>query len=178
MALSIKYYLSKLLKIKATLYYIICIVAINYAYQVFPFLTIANSPFSTGDMVVGAVYVFRDFSQREIKHYVIIAMLFGALISFLLADKAIAIASLSSFVVGELIDWSIFTFTGKPLSQRLLWSSAISAPIDSVVFLAIYGPFNLAGVLVLSASKSLGVLLVWFVWRWRENRRKIAYSNA
>src|SRR5690606_4332743 len=127
------------------------IVVVNCGYPIFPFITIAHSPFSSGDVLVGMVYIFRDFAQREIKHYVILAMLFGAAVSYLLADKTMAIASLCAFSIGETIDWAIFTFTGKPLSQRLLWSSAISAPIDSGVFLAIYGPFNLAGIAVLTS---------------------------
>lgn len=156
---------SQLLRYKATISYILFVVIINSSYPYFPFLSIKGAPFSTGDMIVGAIYVFRDFAQREIKHYVIFAMLIGILISYIFADKDIAIASVCSFAVGEFIDWGIFTFTQKPLSQRLLWSSIISAPIDSVVFLAIYGPFNLIGIGVLSASKMLGVLLVWYVWR-------------
>ena len=159
--------LKALAKYKATFCYISFIIIINYSYPYFPFITIAHAPFSSGDMVIGIIYVLRDFAQREIKHYVILAMLFGAGISYLLADKSMAIASLCSFMVGEFIDWGIFTFTGKPLSQRLLWSSAISAPIDSIVFLAIYGPFNFAGISVISFSKLLGVLLLWYMWRRR-----------
>jgi queuosine precursor transporter len=159
--------LNRLFNYKATLCYISFIIIINFSYPYFPFITIAHTPFSSGDMLIGIIYVLRDFTQREINHYVILAMLFGTGISYLLADKSIAIASICSFMIGEFIDWGIFTFTGKPLSQRLLWSSAISAPIDSMVFLAIYGPFNLAGISVISFSKVLGVLLLWYLWRRR-----------
>jgi len=158
----------KVIKYKATVLYILLIIIINSVYSWFPFMTIAGAPFSSGDMLVGAIYIFRDFAQREIKHYVILAMLFGALISYLFADKSMAIASVCAFSVAETIDWAIFTFTGKPLSQRLLWSSSLSAPVDSIIFLAIYGPLNLAGVLVLCASKTLGVLLVWVIWKYKQ----------
>jgi queuosine precursor transporter len=156
---------NKVLSIKATLCYILFIIAVNSTYIYFPYMTIAHTPFSTGDMLVGAIYIFRDFAQREIKHYVILAMMVGVVISYCFADKTMAIASVCAFTVAETIDWAIFTFTGKPLSQRLLLSSAISAPADSFVFLAIYGPLNMAGMLVLMASKTLGVLLVWAVWK-------------
>ncbi len=157
----------KLLRFKATICYLVFIILINTTYQYFPFMTIWHAPFSTGDMMVGMVYIFRDFAQREIKHYVIFAMLIGVFISYIFADKTMAIASVCAFSVAETIDWLIFTFTGKPLSQRLILSSTLSAPADSFVFLAIYGPLNLAGMVVLTASKALGVLLVWLVWRKR-----------
>jgi hypothetical protein len=154
---------------KCTITYIAFIILINSAYNYFPYATIAGAPFSTGDMVVGMVYIFRDFAQREIKHYVILAMLFGAAVSYFMADKTMAIASVVAFSVAETIDWVIFTYTKKPLSQRLFWSASISAPIDSIIFLSIYGPLNVAGVLVLCLSKTLGVLLVWLIWRRRSS---------
>jgi len=154
---------------KSTITYIAFIILINSAYSYFPYATIAGAPFSMGDMVVGMIYIFRDFAQREIKHYVIFAMLFGAAVSYFFADKTMAIASVAAFSVAETIDWAIFTFTKKPLSQRLFWSAAISAPIDSIIFLSIYGPLNAEGVLVLCLSKTLGVVLVWLIWRRRSN---------
>jgi uncharacterized PurR-regulated membrane protein YhhQ (DUF165 family) len=156
---------NKVLSIKATLCYIAFIIIVNSTYIYFPFVTIAHAPFSTGDMLVGAIYIFRDFAQREIRHYVILAMILGVVISYCFADKSMAVASVCAFTVAETIDWLIFTFTGKPLSQRLILSSTLSAPADSFVFLAIYGPLNVAGILVLTSSKALGVLLVWLVWR-------------
>ena len=160
---------NKILSIKATLCYLVFIILVNTTYQYFPFMTIAHAPFSTGDVMVGAIYILRDFAQREIKHYVIFAMLIGVTISYCFADKTMAIASVCAFTVAETIDWLIFTFTGKPLSQRLILSSTISAPADTLVFLAIYGPLNLAGFFVLTSSKALGVLLVWWVWRKRQD---------
>jgi len=160
---------NKILSIKATISYLVFIIVVNTTYIYFPYMTIAHAPFSTGDLLVGAIYIFRDFAQREIKHYVILAMILGVVISYCFADKSMAIASVCAFAVAETIDWVIFTFTGKPLSQRLLLSSAISAPADSFVFLAIYGPLNIAGILVLTSSKVLGVLLVWYVWRKRQS---------
>jgi uncharacterized PurR-regulated membrane protein YhhQ (DUF165 family) len=125
---------NKVLSIKATLCYIAFIIIVNSTYIYFPFVTIAHAPFSTGDMLVGAIYIFRDFAQREIRHYVILAMILGVVISYCFADKSMAVASVCAFTVAETIDWLIFTFTGKPLSQRLILSSTLSAPADSFVF--------------------------------------------
>ncbi|MDX2164832.1 MAG: hypothetical protein SFW07_05375 [Gammaproteobacteria bacterium] len=159
---------NKISSIKATLCYVVFIIAVNSSYIYFPFVTVFHTPFSSGDFLVGAIYIFRDFAQREIKHYVILAMMLGVVISYCFADKTMAVASVCAFTVAETIDWAIFTFTGKPLSQRLVLSSAISAPADSFVFLALYGPLNLAGVFVLTLSKVSGVMLVWYVWKKRQ----------
>ena len=44
-------------------------------------------------------------------------------------------ASAAAFAVGELGDWAVYTFTRRPFSQRILISSLIGAPLDSIVFL-------------------------------------------
>lgn len=168
----------KIFKYKATLCYIAFVVLINIFYVHMPYWSIAGSPFSTGDMIVGAIYIFRDFAQREIKHKVLLAMFVAGIISYFLASPAMAIASICAFTVAELMDWSIFTFTKKTLSKRLLLSAAISAPIDSIVFMAIYKPLTLLNVVMLSASKILGVFIIWYVWRYREKKRELVYADA
>jgi len=148
-----------------TMSYVILIVLINSIFVYAPYVTVRGSVVSTGDLVVGIVYMLRDFAQREIKHYVILAMLLGCYFSYILADKQIAIASCSAFFVGEFIDWAIFTFTQKPLSQRLLWSSGISAPIDSAVFLHLSNMLNWEGLIALTLGKFMGIFALWFLWR-------------
>ena len=145
--------------------YIVLIILINNIFVYAPYIVVNGSLISSGDIVVGVVYILRDFVQREIKHYVILAMAFGCICSYELAQKDIALASLTAFTLGEFIDWGIYTFTKKPLSQRLLWSSGISAPIDSAVFLYMTNMFNLAGLTVLTLGKFLGILSVWYYWR-------------
>src|SRR5688500_7746168 len=108
------------LRFKATFAYILLIIFINSLFSYSPTLLIFNQPFSPADITVGAIYIFRDFSQREIKHYVLLAMLVGGILSYLCAAKAIAFASIMAFFIAEIIDWLIFTLTKKPLSQRLL----------------------------------------------------------
>ena len=150
-----------------TISYIILIVMINSIFVYAPYITIRGSLISSGDLVVGAVYILRDFVQREIKHYVILAMLLGCFFSYVLADKQIAVASVSAFFIGEFIDWAIYTFTKKPLSQRLLWSSGISAPIDSAVFLYLCNMLNPEGLLALILGKLIGIFAIWYSWRVR-----------
>ncbi|HSW70746.1 MAG TPA: VUT family protein [Gammaproteobacteria bacterium] len=154
-------------RFSCTISYIILIVMINSIFVYAPYISIHGSLISSGDLVVGAVYILRDFVQREIKHYVILAMLLGCFFSYALAEKQIAIASLSAFFIGEFIDWAIYSFTQKPLSQRLLLSSGVSAPIDSAIFLYLTNMLNPVGLLALTLGKFSGIIVVWFSWRLR-----------
>ncbi|MCD6047299.1 MAG: uncharacterized protein K0S08_946 [Gammaproteobacteria bacterium] len=153
----------------ATISYIIIVIVINVAFSYAPFFHIFGQEVSPMDAFVGAIYLVRDFAQREIRHYVLIAMLIGLIFSYVLAKPAVAIASAVAFMSGELVDWLIFTFTRKPLSQRLLWSAALSTPIDSSVFLIVMHQLNIVGFLLMSMSKWIGVFALWYWWK-RQNR--------
>jgi uncharacterized PurR-regulated membrane protein YhhQ (DUF165 family) len=144
-----------------TVTYMLAIIAVNSLFAYVPTFTLWGEMVAPADIIVGSVYVLRDMAQREIKHYVIIAMLIATGISYLMADKSVAFASASAFLVGEVIDWLIYTCTKKPLSQRLLWSSLISAPVDSLVFLSLIHQLNWLGFVLLNASKLIGIFLVW-----------------
>jgi queuosine precursor transporter len=155
-------------KYPATLSYILFIIVLNILYTYLPPVSFLDNLFSPANIMVGAVYIFRDFAQREIRHYVLIAMLLGAMLSYLFAAPSIAVASFVSFIVAETIEWIIFTWTKKPLSQRLLWSASISVPIDSLVFLWMIYNLNGISFSVQTASKMIGVLLLWGIWKYRQ----------
>lgn len=162
-------------KLKYTLAYIVLIVLINSLFIFVPTYEVFNSTFSPADMAVGIVYVLRDLSQREIKHGVIFAMLIGCFISYLLPEKQIALASLTAFVIGETIDWGIYTYTQKPLSARILSSSLVSIPFDSFVFLEMAHMMTWMNMLLLNLSKFIGVFIIWYCWR-IPKRNKLAYN--
>ena len=154
---------------KYAVLYILTVVAVNWAFDLVPLLALPNgemwSPVALG---VGFVFVIRDYAQREIGHYVLPAMFLGGFLSWLLASPGIAIASMCAFLTGEFVDWAVYTFTGRPFSQRVLFSSAISTPVDSAVFLAMVGMFSLSSVLMMTASKMLGAVIVFLLARRRE----------
>lgn len=158
------------MRFQFTISYIIFIVVLNYCVSFAPYLNLFGAPYSSADVLVGFIYVFRDLAQREIKHYVIGAMLIGSLLSYFLADKTVAIASVTAFSIGELIDWSIYTFTKRPLSKRILWSASLSAPIDTAIFLYMIHQLNSAGFFVMILGKLTGVIALWYIWRWREQK--------
>jgi len=152
-----------------TITYIALIAAINYGFTVVPLVTLpGGEKWPPMSLVVGFAFVARDFSQREIGHGVLLAMLAGAVLSWWTANPFVAVASGLAFLISELADWAVYTWTKRPLAQRVLLSSAVGTPVDSVVFLWLIGHLSVAGVLTMTASKMLGALVVWWMLRRRE----------
>jgi len=150
----------------STITYIFGIVLINTLFLWIPLMRVGNFTMTPADFFTGSIFVMRDFSQREIKHYIIIAMLIGSGLSYFMASHTIALASFLAFVTSESIDYSIFTFTKKPLSERLIWSSMISSPADSFVFASVLGLSGL-DVAIMTMAKFAGVLIIWYLWKYK-----------
>jgi hypothetical protein len=150
-----------------TLGYIALVALVNVGFAHVPLL-----PLPSGDMwppmslAVGLVFVARDFAQREAGHGVILlAMLAGGALSYAMADPFIAFASVAAFLVSEAADWLLYTVSRRPFHERILWSSALSTPLDSAVFLALIGHLSIWGVAVMTLSKMLGAGAVWSLLR-------------
>ena len=157
------------MRFKFTILYVLLIVTVNLAFTVVPLVELPDgTQWPPVSLLVGFVFVVRDFAQREIGHRVLLAMLLGAGLSYFMADPIVAAASAAAFLVSELVDWAVYSFTGRPLSQRILLSSALGAPVDSAVFLAGVGMLSPVGVAAMTASKMVGALLVWWMIRRRE----------
>lgn len=153
---------------KSTLSYMVCIVSINTLFARVPLVQALHAEFSPMDWACGALYILRDFAQREIGHKVGWAMLLGGAISYYFADAHIALASISAFLVAECIDWVLYTFTRRPLSKRLLLSAGVSSPIDTFVFLVVAHRFNWLEMTLVTLFKWVGVLGLWYMWKRRE----------
>jgi len=148
--------------------YILLIVAVNYGFSVVPLVDLpGGEKWPPMSLIVGFIFVARDFAQREIGHKVILAMLVAGGLSYIMASPFIAIASITAFLISEFADWSVYSFTGKKFHERVLWSSAIGTPLDSIVFLAIIGHLSVVGVVAMTASKMLGALGVWWMLKRR-----------
>jgi uncharacterized PurR-regulated membrane protein YhhQ (DUF165 family) len=122
-------------------------------------------------LIVGLIFIARDFAQRVIGHWVLVAMLIAAILSYFLADPFVAFASVAAFAISELADWLVYSFTKRPFAQRILLSSVLATPIDTVVFLGIMGWLSAPSVLAMTASKMVGALIVWYLVR---NRMEVA----
>jgi len=164
-------------KVIASISYIGFIVLLNTCIVYLPGVPAFGERFSPADVLVGGIYLVRDFAQQELRHYIFLAMLIGAALSYFLASKALAIASVSGFAVGEVMDWAIYTFTKKPLSQRLIWSAVLSSPLDSWVFLGVSGRLHWLTFTVMTLGKIMGVIVLWSVWKIRATRPWRAYPK-
>lgn len=154
---------------KHSIAYLISVVLINIGFAHVP-LVHGWPPMS---LAVGLVFVLRDFSQREIGHNIVLLMLVGAALSYVMASPAVAVASCAAYMVGEIVDWMIFTLSRRTLHERVMLSSLISTPIDSAVFLAMIGILSLNGVLLMTASKMIGAVIAFFILRHKQRLENV-----
>jgi uncharacterized PurR-regulated membrane protein YhhQ (DUF165 family) len=154
--------------------YVVSIVAVNW-------LFIALAPWSTplGDLylanvIVGFVFVLRDYAQRELGHYVLLATAVAGALTYFMVDPAIAIASITAFVLSEAADWAIYSFTRRPLSERILVSSILAVPLDTLTFQYLAQYLTPAAFTTEVLSKAVGVVIVWYLLRLRDRRLAIA----
>jgi uncharacterized PurR-regulated membrane protein YhhQ (DUF165 family) len=167
-----------------TYLYLFLIPFINWCFAAVPQISLPDGGSWTPMAVVtGFVLIVRDFAQREISHWIIGALGVGLALSFLTTDPTVALASTCAFAVSELVDWGVYTFIKRPLSQRVAISTAISAPLDTIIFysiaeLSIRGIFNIWSVLSSILSKLAGVAVVYYVMRRREQRQLAPHEKA
>ncbi len=154
--------------------YVASIVLVNWMFT-------AIAPWSTpmGDLylanvVVGFIFVLRDYAQREIGHYILFATAAAGVLTWFMVDPAIAAASITAFILSETADWGVYSFLRRPLSQRILISSMFAIPLDTLAFQYLAGYLTPAAFATEIASKALGVLIVWYLLRARD--RKLAIT--
>jgi uncharacterized PurR-regulated membrane protein YhhQ (DUF165 family) len=142
---------------------------INWSFAAVPTFAIpeylGGGAFQPLAIVTGLVLVVRDFTQREIKHWVWGAMIVGLALSTLTSWITIVVASGAAFLISESVDWAVYTFSKRPLSQRIMISSLASAPLDQVVFIwlasfVVPDIFAWGTVLTGIASKLIGAWVV------------------
>lgn len=147
------------------LLYIGSVVLINFAFSAAPTLDVLWSAWG------GLVFILRDMVQTRFGHGALIAMLAALLLSYFTAEPAIALASAVAFGVSELIDWLVFSITRRPLRDRLWLSSALSIPVDTVIFFGMIGALTPVVFGVSLLSKFAGVSAVWLVMASRARRQ-------
>jgi queuosine precursor transporter len=166
--------------ILAVAVYFLSILAVNWLFapaQIVPNVTTWATPlgdFYLANLVVGFVFVFRDYAQRGIGHWVLLATLIAGLVTYQIVDPVIAIASVVAFVLSEMTDWAIYSFTKQPLQQRILVSSLCSVPLDTVVFQHLAGYLSPAAFTLEVLSKAVGVAVVWYLLRMRVGNAEMA----
>lgn len=167
------------LKRPASAIYVALIPLVNWSFANVPTVPMPDggqwAPFA---VVTGLILVVRDFAQREVGHRIFFFMALGLLLSALTTPPNVVIASAAAFAISELVDWAIFTFTKRPLSKRILWSCAVSAPLDTLVFLFGAGLLTWSTALTSIASKMVGAVIVWYIVRNREQKAALQSAVA
>jgi uncharacterized PurR-regulated membrane protein YhhQ (DUF165 family) len=148
--------------------YVAAIVGVNWMFLALPAVPTAIGDIYYANFVVGAIFVLRDYAQRQIGHYVLLTTLLAGILTYFMVDPALAAASLTAFSLSEGVDWAIFSFTRRPLQERILVSSAVAAPIDTLAFQYLADYLTPAAYSLELASKLLGVLALWWLIRSRQ----------
>jgi queuosine precursor transporter len=157
-----------------TLSYIISILAVNWLFapaQLVEGVTFWKTVWGDlflANLIVGAVFVLRDYAQREIGHRILLATLVAGVMTYFMVDPAIAVASLVAFVMSETADWGVYSFWKKSLQSRILVSSLVAIPLDTVVFQHLAGYLTPAAFVMEVLSKAVGVFIVWQLLKMRE----------
>lgn len=137
--------------------YVTMIVGVNLLFVRWPEHSAAWS------IIVGGIFVVRDLAQREVGHWILLSMLFATLTTWWLASPVVAVASASAFAAAELVDWAVYSVCKRPLRDRILVSSAISVPVDSLIFLGMMGILA-PWLFVVQVLSKLGAAVLLWVW--------------
>ncbi len=128
---------------------------------------------TAGTFAAGAALIARDWLQIETNRWWVLAgIAAGVVLSVVLANPAIAVASGVAFAVSELVDWGVFTpIRDMSLPLAVLVSSVVSAPVDTVLFLhiagfgvtweAVLGQFIVKTVMALIVAGAIVVVSDW-----------------
>lgn len=119
----------------------------------------------SGVLMVGAALVLRDQVQEHLgTKWSLGGILVGAILSYLLADPFIAIASILAFGVSELVDFAAYTYVRKyGRALAVAASGLVGAVLDSMVFLTIafgslaYIEGQIVGKLVISLAAAAAI---------------------
>lgn len=169
-----------------TVIYVALMPVINWSFAAVPTADIpawlGGGQFQPLAIVTGLVLVVRDLSQRQIGHWIWAAMIAGLALSTLTSWITVVVASGVAFLISETVDWAVYTFTKRPLSQRIMISSAASAPLDQVAFiglasLVIPGIFAWGTVITGILSKLLGAWVVSKIIAAQERRSAAKEMN-
>lgn len=154
--------------------YVFAIVLVNWLFVVVPPWATPLGDLYLANIVVGFVFVLRDYAQREVGHKVLLATLAAGILTWYMVDPALALASLTAFFISEIADWAIYSFTKRPLQSRILISSLVAVPLDTLTFQYLAQYLTPAAFSTEMASKMIGVLIVWQLLRARAQSLKLS----
>ena len=151
------------MRYKYSILYVLTVVLINYGFHVVQPIQTPIGAISIMSFVAGLVFITRDYAQREIGNKVIYLIIIASVISYFMSSPFVAVASFTAFFISEAIDYLIYTKTKKQMADRILFSSAVSTPVDSIIFLTIIGHFSISSVVIMTASKMVSAVIVYLI---------------
>lgn len=127
-----------------------------------------------GVFMAGAALALRDLVHETAgPRWALAALAAGAILSYLVADPAVAIASAAAFALSELADLAIY----QPLRRRdkalaVAASGAVGLIVDSILFLLIaFGSLQfLPGQVVAKAYMTAAAVVAVRVWQQQQRR--------
>lgn len=121
----------------------------------------------SGVMMIGLALVLRDLVQRRLgRLWAVAAVVAGALLSGLLAPRALVVASGSAFLLSELADFAVYTpLQARRLVLAVFLSGAVGVVVDSLVFLYLaFGNLDFFVGQVIGKSWMVVAALPFIVW--------------
>lgn len=150
--------------------YLLMVVFVNLGFSYLPIVFTPLGPVPLMAFFVGCVFVLRDYAQRSAGHHVLWAIFVACLISWWLGDPVVVVASVTSFAVSELLDYTIFTITKKPFHQRVVISSLFAVPVDSFIFLHMIGYASWGSIIAMSVSKFIASGILYVIYESRKRK--------
>ena len=125
----------------SAVFYLGSIVLANMLVHTLGIITVFGLTFPAGAVAIGLTFSTRDLVQERYGKYGCWLWMLVAVVITFAFNQQLAIASVCAFVVAELADWAIYTYSGGNIEKRLILSNLVSTPIDSVVFVLLaFGP--------------------------------------
>ena len=129
----------------------------------------------SGVIMVGLALVLRDLVQRRRgKLWALGAIVAGALLSALIAPRALVLASGAAFLVSELADFAVYTpLQRKRLVLAVFMSGVVGLVVDSILFLQLsFGSLDFLNGQIIGKTWMI-VLALPIIWWIRQRDEKL-----
>lgn len=125
----------------SAIFYLSSIVLANILVNALGIVTVLGLTFPAGAVAIGLTFSTRDLVQERYGKFGCWAWMLVAVVITFAFNRQLAIASVCAFVVAELADWAIYTYSRGNIEKRLILSNLVSTPLDSLVFVLLaFGP--------------------------------------
>ncbi|MGW5840008.1 hypothetical protein ACWFZ6_18555 [Methylorubrum extorquens] len=119
--------------------YVAVALLVNFTISWWPPQKVLGIEIPPGLLLVGAIFVMRDYAQRAVGNWVVPLTLLASVLTYFTVDHVVAFASGAAFFVSESIDFGIFKITKRPMKDCIVISSAVAVPFDGLIFLGMMG---------------------------------------